>query len=103
MGQHAIPRKHYYNVFGWLIVLLVLTVGAAYVDTGHHWINNVVAMTIAVAKMMLIILIFMHVRWSSKLTWVFVGGGFFWLLILFVFTLSDVFSRHWPLEYVHGW
>jgi cytochrome c oxidase subunit 4 len=54
-----------------------------------------VALTIAVSKASLVALYFMHVRWSSRLTWVFVGAGVFWLLILIALTLSDVFTRQW--------
>jgi cytochrome c oxidase subunit 4 len=43
----------------------------------------------------LVILYFMHVRWSSRLTWVFAGSGFLFLLILLVFTLSDFWTRGW--------
>lgn len=37
----------------------------------------------------------MHLKYSSRLTWVFAGAGFFWLFILFGFTLSDYISRDW--------
>ena len=44
---------------------------------------------------MLVILFFMHVRWSTRLTWVVVASGFFWLLIMFGLTMTDYFSRGW--------
>ena len=45
-------------------------------------------LTIALTKALLVILFFMHVRWSTRLTWVVVASGFFWLLILFGITMS---------------
>lgn len=74
-----------------LIALLALTIGAAYVDLGPY--NIVVAMAIAIAKAVLVILFFMHVRRSPPLTWAVVIAGFFWLLIMFVLTLSDFLTR----------
>src|SRR6187431_403574 len=67
-----------------LFVLLGVTVGVAYIDLGA--LNIVVAMTIAVIKGTLVVLYFMHVRYNSRLVWLFAGAGFFWLLILFFFT-----------------
>jgi cytochrome c oxidase subunit 4 len=52
-----------------------------------------VALTIAVVKALLVILYFMHVRYSDKLTWVFAAAGFFWLLILIGGTMDDVIRR----------
>ncbi len=75
------------------MVLTVLTVFVATLDLGRF--NAIVALSIAVLKAMLVVLYFMHVRYSSKLTWAFVGAGFFWLAILFALTLSDYFSRPW--------
>jgi cytochrome c oxidase subunit 4 len=92
--------RTYYSVFGALMVLLVATVGVAYVDFGE-W-NVVAAMTIAVAKAVLIILYFMHVRESSHVTRIFVGAGFFWLGIMLVLTMSDYMTRAW-LPDPSGW
>ena len=83
----------YYAVFLALIVGTVLTYAAAKVDMGP--LNNVVMLTIACTKATLVILFFMHVRWSSHLTWIVVVSGFFWLLILFSFTMGDYLSREW--------
>jgi cytochrome c oxidase subunit 4 len=86
--------KTYYAVFAALMVLLALTVLVAYEDFGSPW-NIVIALTIAVVKAVLVILYFMHVRYSSRLTWVFVCAGFFWFLLLIGITLSDYVSRDW--------
>src|SRR2546423_14316223 len=65
-----------------LMALLILTVAASYVDLGHG-MNLTAAMMIAVTKAVLVILFFMHVRRSSKLTWVYASAAFLWLGILF--------------------
>jgi cytochrome c oxidase subunit 4 len=70
-----------------------LTVWVANYDL-KQW-NAIVALSIAVIKATLVVLYFMHVRYSSKLTWVFVGAGLVWLIILFAFTLSDYMTRTW--------
>src|SRR5689334_5540474 len=93
MSVHIVPRKTYFAVFGALIFCTALTVVVANFDLGR--MNDVVAMTIAVTKMMLVLLFFMHVRYSSRLIWVIVASMFFWLLILLSLTLTDYTSRGW--------
>jgi cytochrome c oxidase subunit IV len=94
MDAHHVPSlKLYFAVFGILMVGTFLTVLVAFFDLGA--LNNVVMLTIACVKALFVILYFMHVRWSSRLTWVVAGSGFVWLLILFSFTLSDYMSRGW--------
>jgi cytochrome c oxidase subunit 4 len=83
----------YYMVFGALIVGTILTVAAAKFNMGP--LNNVVMLAIACTKASLVILFFMHVRWSSRLTWVVAMSGFVWLLILFGIGMSDYMSRGW--------
>jgi len=80
-------------VFAVLIVLLVVTVVAAQFNLGVF--NIVIALTIAIFKALLIILYFMHVRYSTRLAWVFAGAGFVWLAILIGLTLNDYASRGW--------
>jgi cytochrome c oxidase subunit 4 len=89
---HIAPSSMYYKVFGALLVGTLLTVFAAKVDMGV--LNNVVMLLIACTKATLVILFFMHVRWSSRLTWVIAMAGFFWLLLLFTI-LGDYISRGW--------
>ncbi len=93
MTNHVAPKTMYYWVFIALIVGTGLTVAAAEVDMGP--LNNIVMLAIACSKALLVILFFMHVRWSSRLTWVTVASGFFWLLILFGLTMTDYMSRGW--------
>ena len=91
--HHVAPKSMYYAVFAALIVGTVVTVLAAKYDLGA--LNNIVMLAIAMTKALLVILYFMHVRWSTRLTWVVVVSGFFWLLIMFSFTLMDYMTRGW--------
>ena len=94
--EHAHPTVGLYLVIiATLFVLTVVTYEAAKIDLGI-W-NPVVALTIAVTKAVLVILFFMHVRYSSKLTKVTVAAGFFWLILLITLSLLDYLSRDWPL------
>jgi len=92
MSAQVLPRKVYFTVYAALFVLLILTVAVSYFDLGAF--NMVLAMTIAIGKMLLIILYFMHVRYSSRMTWVFAAAGFLWLLILLEMTMVDYLTRH---------
>ena len=94
MSEHIVPRSTYYVIFGLLMFCTYLTVQVAYFDLGAF--NAVAALAIAVFKATLVVLFFMHVRYSSHLVQFFAGATFFWLAILFVMTLSDYFSREWP-------
>jgi cytochrome c oxidase subunit 4 len=93
MAEHVVPRSVYYAVFAALMVLTGLTVWVAYLDLG--FLNVAVALGIAVTKAALVVLYFMHVRYGTRLTWVVVSSGFFWLGILIVLGLSDYLSRGW--------
>jgi cytochrome c oxidase subunit 4 len=93
MSEHIVTLKTYFVIFLALLVLTAATVWVAYFDLGR--LNAIVALSIAVLKATLVVLYFMHVRYSSKLTWVFVGAGFFWLAILVAFTFGDYATRDW--------
>ena len=93
MREHIVSPKAYFAVFTALAVLTVVTWSVAKRDLG--FLNVVVALTIAVIKATLVVLYFLHVRWSSRLTWVFVCAGFFWLAIMVALTLSDYLTRGW--------
>lgn len=92
--HHIVPVKVYVSVFAALLVLLAITVAASYVPLGRF--NVVIALMIAIAKTFLVMLFFMHVRYSGRLIWIYVGVGFFWLGILLALTLSDFLTRWWP-------
>jgi len=89
-----ISPRIYFTVFFALLALTALTTGVAFVDLGGVG-NVVVALTIAVVKTVLVLLYFMHLRYSSRLTLIFAGAGIFWLGILVALTLSDYISRGW--------
>ena len=92
----VVPVKVYVLVFLALLALTAVTTAVAFFDLGGG-INNAIALTIAVCKALLVILYFMHFRYSDKLTWVFAAAGFFWLLILIGGTMDDVLTRPAPL------
>ncbi len=96
--HHVVPVRLYLLIFAGLVTLTALTVLASFYDLGGgrlHYANAVVAITIAVTKATLVVLYFMHVRYSSRLIWVFVGAGAFWMVILLVLTLADFLTRSW--------
>lgn len=89
-----ISPRIYLTVFFALLALTALTTGVAFIDLGGV-ANVVVALTIAVGKTILVLLYFMHLRYSSRLTLIFAGAGIFWLGILVALTFSDYISRGW--------
>lgn len=93
MSQQIISKKTYLFVFIALLGLTFLTTEIASIDLGR--LNVVVAMTIAVCKALLVMLFFMHLRYSNRLVWLFAGAGIFWLLLLIGLTLNDYLSRNW--------
>jgi cytochrome c oxidase subunit 4 len=92
-GDHIVPRRTYYIVFLLLMVCTAITVAVAFVDLGR--MNTVVAMTIAVFKATLVVLFFMHVKYSPRLTWAVVAGSVFWLGIMLALTITDYATRSW--------
>ncbi|HNR31250.1 MAG TPA: cytochrome C oxidase subunit IV family protein [Candidatus Hydrogenedentes bacterium] len=92
--HHIVTPATYLKVLIALAVLMVLTIAAAEVHFGEPF-NLMIALAIAVTKAVLIVLFFMHVKYSSHLTWVFVGAGFFWFIIMVALTTADYLSRGW--------
>lgn len=88
----VVPRRIYYWVYATLLGLALLTCGISYVHLGAP-LSVIVALTIAITKALLVVLFFMHVRYSSWLTWVFVGAGIAWLGHLLILTMSDYLTR----------
>ena len=93
MTDHILPKRVYYTIFGILMLCTYATVQIAFFDLGA--LNAIAALTIAVFKAVLVVLFFMHVRYSTRLTWAVVVGGVFWLAILLALTLSDYLTRSW--------
>lgn len=92
--EHGMTWKKYWIVFAALMVLLFLTVFIAYQHLDPT-LAIIAAMTIAIVKAVLVVLYFMHVRYNSKLTWLFVMSGFIWLIIMIGITLTDYKTRGW--------
>jgi cytochrome c oxidase subunit 4 len=91
--QHIVPRSVYIFVFTALMVLTAATVAVAYVDLGR--LNVGVALAVAIVKATLVVLFFMHVKYSSRLVQLVVVASVVWLVILFGITLSDYITRGW--------
>jgi cytochrome c oxidase subunit 4 len=103
MAGHISPTRVYYTIFGSLMVLTAITVVVAFINLGG--LNFPVALAIAITKATLVILFFMHVKYSSRMTKLICGTAFFFLLVLFGLTLSDYMSRGWhtvPGSYTTG-
>jgi cytochrome c oxidase subunit 4 len=91
VSEHVTSVKIYLLVFAALMVFTTVTVAVAFLDLGIF--NDVVALTIAVVKAVLVVLFFMHVLHSSRMTKLSIVAGFLWLAILIGLTLSDYLSR----------
>ena len=93
--DHHIGIPGYLGVFGILVVGTILTYFVATIDLDAIFpgANTLVALLIAFTKMTFVVLYFMHVRWSSRLIWLTVLSGFFWLAIMFAFTMQDYLTR----------
>jgi cytochrome c oxidase subunit 4 len=94
MSEHIVQLKVYVTIFLALLVGTTLTVWAGLHDFPGK-LNVIIALTIAVIKATLVVLYFMHVRYSSRLIWVVFTSALFWLVILFALTFSDYWTRCW--------
>jgi cytochrome c oxidase subunit IV len=97
---HAAPHHRaslvtYFAVFLGLMVLTVVTVAVSRIDLGT--LNTGVAMAIAILKATIVILWFMHVIHSPRLTWIVVMSSFIWLAVLFVLMFADYMTREWKV------
>lgn len=93
MEHSSPPLRVYFLVYIALLLLMVVTVVVAEYHLGDWGIF--VAFTIAGIKAVLVLLYFMHLRYSSRLTWLFAGAGFVWLLIMIGLMMTDYISRGW--------
>jgi len=91
MSAHVVPLKVYYAIFAALLGGTALTVLVAFQDLGP--MNTVVALTIAGLKALLVVLWFMHVKYSSRLTWLFAAAGFLWFVLMIGLTMADFETR----------
>ena len=92
-AHHIVPVRTYVIIFGLLMLGTYLTVQAAFLDLGAF--NTPIAIAIAIAKATVVVLYFMHVKYSPKLTWIVVIGSVFWLAILLIMTFGDYATRAW--------
>jgi cytochrome c oxidase subunit 4 len=93
--HHVVGPKTYLSILAALLVLTAVTTSAAYINMGVF--SPIVALAIACLKAVLVILFFMHIRYSSRVMMLTVGAGFFTFLVLITMTLSDYISRNWGL------
>jgi cytochrome c oxidase subunit 4 len=93
--HHIVGPKTYLTILLALLVLTAITTSAAFINMGVF--SPIVALGIACFKAVLVILFFMHIRYSSKVMMLTVGAGFFTFLVLITMTLSDYISRNWGL------
>ena len=92
-ASHILPKRVYYTIFGILMLCTYLTVQIAFFDLGP--LNTIAALAIAVFKATIVVLFFMHVKYSTRLTWLVVTGSIFWLFIMLALTMSDYLTRAW--------
>jgi cytochrome c oxidase subunit 4 len=92
-AQHIVGPGVYVAILFALLVGTALTVWASYVDLGF-W-NPIIALAIATTKAVLVVLFFMHVKYSAKLTKLTIISGIFMFLVLISMTLTDYISRAW--------
>src|SRR5215472_16701906 len=90
--EHIVSRKAYFGIWAALMVLTALTFGISFADLGV-W-SAVIAVLIAVTKATLIALIFMHMRYADRATQVVGVAALVWLMIMFVLTATDFFTRY---------
>jgi cytochrome c oxidase subunit IV len=96
MKQHISSIPTNIGIFIALNVLLFATVGAAYLPLGNY--HFLIAMALATVKAVLIVMYFMHVKYSHRLTAIICAASFLWLGIMIALTLTDYMTRE-----THGW
>ncbi len=89
----TIPK--YFGIFAILIVGTVATYYAATFDLDFIFpgANTLLALLIAFTKMTFVMLFFMHVYWSPRMIWLAAVASFFWLAIMFSYTMQDYLTR----------
>jgi cytochrome c oxidase subunit 4 len=94
MSEHIVQPRVYIVIFLALMGGTALTLVAAFYDFPGP-LNAVVALTIATIKASLVVLYFMHVRYSGRLVWLVIVAALLWLAIMFAITFSDYWTRSW--------
>lgn len=93
MIGHVVPTRTYYMIFAALMALTLITVAVAFIDLGA-W-STPIALAIASTKAILIVLYFMHIRYTPGLTKIVLVAGLLWLAILILGILDDYMTRGW--------
>ncbi|MGA8733305.1 MAG: cytochrome C oxidase subunit IV family protein [Terriglobales bacterium] len=92
MSEHIMSSKFYYMIWIALLCLTVITAAVSFVDLGPF--NTVVALVIATIKALLVVLFFMHVKYTSeKLTKIVIVSAIFWLFLLLALSMADYATR----------
>ena len=99
--KHMETGEGHIGIPGYLGVFAILVVGTIFTYFSSFWdldsifpgANTLLALAIAFTKMTFVMLFFMHVYWSPRLIWLSAVASFFWLAIMFAYTLSDYFTR----------
>lgn len=91
--HHVVPKAVYFAVFLALVVLTWVTTFVSKVDLGR-W-NIFVALAIAICKASLVVLFFMHIWYSTRLTKLIVSAAVFWLILMLFITMTDIWTRGW--------
>jgi cytochrome c oxidase subunit IV len=94
MSEHIVSVKVYLTIFIALLAGTALTIITARMDFPGP-LNAIVALSIASVKATLVVLYFMHMRYSSRLIWIVFGSALFWLALMFALTFSDYSTRSW--------
>jgi cytochrome c oxidase subunit 4 len=94
VSEHIVSRKFYVAIGITLLILTTVTAWAAFINLGLF--NPVVALGIATVKALLVVLFFMHVKYTSEtMTKVVIVSALFWLLILLALSMADYVTRYW--------
>jgi len=105
--HHGMSVKGYLVIFGLLLVGTFLTVAAWKIEQSVEmpaFLGLGIALLIAVVKALLVLVYFMHLKFSSRLTWIFAGIGFVWLIFLMIgMTGNDILTRWWLSQAPQGW
>ncbi len=99
--KHMETGEGHIGIPGYLGVFAILVVGTILTYVSSQWdldsifpgANTLLALAIAFTKMTFVMLFFMHVYWSPRLIWLSAVASFFWLAIMFAYTMSDYFTR----------
>ena len=93
-AQTSPQRRTLFLIYVSLVALLVLTAIGAKLPFSAG-VHDLLAFGISIAKTILIVLVFMEVRYTRGVVRVFAGAGLVWLFLLFLLTFTDYLTRSW--------